>query len=331
MIGENRTATENAGIDSLEEMILEDDAHKDGRPDDYEELAAHMYDEMSEEERGEYFEIYSESMVPYYSGVSNKKVEAVANEEEHPSRNNLFEEPSHQFSIYRSWPPPDSLAPRNRDTYDGLFFALLSRAALDASTVEEFRNKADHSSAFLLRSGTQLYYPLSREPFKDTVPAGRLVILRRSTAIANFFRAWTAVRREVNRIALEVSRESEGHRAVNRYDGMIEIGDVWCSESSFLDETELASFLESSGIPCEEGKSAWNSRRAALLSQLQYSDAPSPKDDQLLCPFCGPIRPLCVKLSSPSWTWERMVGRGSDHLCCPSCLGDFGTVAIRVN
>ena len=306
------------------ELTMDKEGDDDGRPDDYDEILAQNHDEMGDEEREAYNEGRSD-------GLWKSIAQMIAEEEEGVDQGLGIEGVLVRFSAYRSWPSLDLLAPRHTDYYDGLFHALLARAASAKSFVEEYRNKADHTSSYLLRSGDQAFFPLSGEPYDGDVPSGRVVILRRSTAIRNFFHSWTATRRAANHIALSATRAIGGSRTVNRYDGMIEIAVDGSEDGTQLCDEELASFLESLGIPYDEGKSHWNTRRTALIAHISHPDSTELTADQLRCPFCGPVRPLLVSLSSPSWTWENLMGRGSNHLCCPRCLGNFGIVANRIN
>jgi hypothetical protein len=44
---------------------------------------------------------------------------------------------------------------------------------------------------------------------------------------------------------------------------------------------------------------------------------------ELLCPLCGPMPTLCVRVSSPKETWAMECGRTYDFNCCAGCLGAF--------
>jgi hypothetical protein len=302
----------------------------DGRPDDYKEIIAHLQEERSDEER----EAYAEGFTQYMSGGRWKSLAEISEDKKGDTLENGNSDTFSQVSTYLTWPDPNFISPRGRAGYDGLFFALLAcRASLAStlSTVEEYRNNTNHSSAFILRSNGQTCFPLSGESFNGQLPQGRLVTLRRSTVIRDFFRTWTRVRKEANQIVLNALSKNASINRYGRYDGMITAADTDGDDNHPWDDEELARYLKSIGIPHDEGKDAWDTQRSNLLKKIDSSNEFALPAGNLRCPFCGPVRPLRVVLNSPSWTWEHLVGRGSDHLCCPGCLGDFGVVATRMN
>jgi len=309
---------------------FENDENEDERPDDYEGFIAPSEDEWSEQEK----EANAEEISASISGCRGESITSNVEDEEGDASQTGFAEIFEWVSSYLSWPAADSVSPRGGAGYDGLFFALLARMASLASTsstVEEYRNKSDHSSAFLLRTNGQVWYPLSGEPFIGRLPKGSLVTFRRSTVIRNFFHSWTKVRKAANTIALTALGKTDSPNDYGRYDGMISVADTECDDSPPWEDEDLARYLESMGIPIDEGENIWDTGRAALLGKISRSDEPMLLIGQLRCPFCGPVRPIRVVLRSPSWTWEEMVGRGSEHLCCPDCLGNFDVVWDIVN
>jgi hypothetical protein len=56
---------------------------------------------------------------------------------------------------------------------------------------------------------------------------------------------------------------------------------------------------------------------------LQFPEASH--DELFLCPLDGPVNAIEGEVSSPDWTWEKMVGRSWNVALCPMCLGDLAT------
>lgn len=55
------------------------------------------------------------------------------------------------------------------------------------------------------------------------------------------------------------------------------------------------------------------------------------KPGEILCPLCGPMPPVIVKVISPKETWAMSCGREYDFSCCPGCLGTFNNRVTRMN
>lgn len=50
-----------------------------------------------------------------------------------------------------------------------------------------------------------------------------------------------------------------------------------------------------------------------------------------LCPLDGPVNAISGKVSSPDWTWEKMVGRSWSIALCPMCLGELVTIGYSLS
>jgi hypothetical protein len=50
-----------------------------------------------------------------------------------------------------------------------------------------------------------------------------------------------------------------------------------------------------------------------------------------LCPLDGPVKAIQGKVTSPDWTWEKMVGRSWKVALCPKCLGDLALTGFIMN
>jgi hypothetical protein len=57
----------------------------------------------------------------------------------------------------------------------------------------------------------------------------------------------------------------------------------------------------------------------------------NPVTDYFLCPLDGPVKAVRAKVSSPSWTWEKMVGRSWSIALCPMCLGELATTGYSLS
>ena len=88
---------------------------------------------------------------------------------------------------------------------------------------------------------------------------------------------------------------------------------------------EYSKWLADLDLPAIRIPSAWQT----LIGHPDISEAnqiaQTPEPDHLICPACGPIVPIVVGIRTPRFTWEILVGRAWEHLCCPKCLGCFGT------
>jgi len=50
-----------------------------------------------------------------------------------------------------------------------------------------------------------------------------------------------------------------------------------------------------------------------------------------LCPLDGSVKAIQGKVTSPAWTWEKMVGRSWKVALCPKCLGDLALTGFTMN
>jgi hypothetical protein len=55
------------------------------------------------------------------------------------------------------------------------------------------------------------------------------------------------------------------------------------------------------------------------------------KPGEIICPLCGSMPPLIVKVISPKETWAMSCGREYDFSCCSGCLGTFNNRVTRMN
>jgi hypothetical protein len=67
-----------------------------------------------------------------------------------------------------------------------------------------------------------------------------------------------------------------------------------------------------------------HSRRLLDFSETSH-------DDLFLCPLDGPVNAISGKVSSPDWTWEKMVGRSWSIALCPMCLGELATTGYSLS
>ncbi len=68
------------------------------------------------------------------------------------------------------------------------------------------------------------------------------------------------------------------------------------------------------------------------LHSRKFLDFPETcHDDLFLCPLDGPVNAISGKVSSPDWTWEKMVGRSWSIALCPMCLGELATTGYSLS